>query len=79
VPENLTSILTLSIVKSMHTAISLKIFCQLYPVATPEQPNCLRLKKSRSRRRLTPDLQRVSFYRITDFLTTAAALSLYYS
>jgi len=79
VPENLTGTLTLSIIKSMHNAIPFIIFRRLYSVATPEHPKRLRLKKLRSRRRLPFDLQRVSFYIVTDFLyhscTTKLALS----
>jgi hypothetical protein len=68
VPENLTGTLISSINKSMHTAISLIIFCKLYSVATPGYLKCRRLKNSCSRRRLTPDLQRVSFYSVIEFL-----------
>ena len=59
-PEFPTGTLTLSILKSIHTAISFNIFQKLYSVATPAHLECLQLKKSCSRCCTTPDLQRVS-------------------
>ena len=45
-------------------------------MATPEYPSCLRLKKHIRVVVLTPDLQRVSFYSITDFLSYSCTTEL---
>jgi len=66
VPEKIIGTLTSSIIKSVHTLISLTFSFELDSIATHVHPRCFRLKKSRSRRRLTPYLQRVSFYSGTD-------------
>jgi hypothetical protein len=60
--------LTLSILKSVHTLISLIFSYKLYSVATPGHPEPLLLENHVHIIALTPDLQRVSFYSVTDFL-----------
>ena len=67
-PENLIGTLTLSILKSAHTSISPIIFYKLCSVATPEHPEPLLLENHVRIVALTPDLQRVSFYSVIDFL-----------
>jgi hypothetical protein len=52
----------------MHTLISLIIFNKLCSVATPRHPEPLLLENHVRIVALTPDLQRVSFYSIIDFL-----------
>jgi hypothetical protein len=68
VPEKIIDTLTSSILKSEHNAIYFITFCKLYSVATPEHPKCLQLEKFRLYHRPMTDLQRVSFYRVPDFL-----------
>jgi hypothetical protein len=79
-PENIISTLTLSILKYVHTLISLIYFYEFIPVATPGHPEPLLLENHGYIIALTPDLQRVSYYNITDFLyhssTTELLLSL---
>lgn len=72
-PEKLAGTLTLSIIKSIHTAISLIIFYKLYSVATREHPNYLQLVCVIA---LAPDLQRVSIYKVTDFLYCSCTIKL---
>ena len=60
--------LTLSILKTCHTLISSIIFWKLYSVATPGYPKPLLLENHVRIVTLTPDLQRVSFYSVIDFL-----------
>jgi len=60
--------LILSILKFVHTLISPIIFCKLYSVATPGYPEPLLLENHVHIVALTPNLQRVSFYSIIDFL-----------
>ena len=52
----------------MHTSISPIFSYKLYPVATPGHPKLLLLENHVCIIALTPDLQRVSFYSVTDFL-----------
>jgi hypothetical protein len=72
--------LTLSFLKFVHTLISPIIFYKLYSVATPEHSKPLLLKNHVRIVAFTPDLQRVSFYSITEFLyhssTTEPIISL---
>ena len=74
-PEKLTGTLTSSIIKSMHNAISLIIFCRLHSV-TPQHPSCLRLKNHVRVVALMIDLQRVYFYVVTDFLSYSCTTKL---
>jgi hypothetical protein len=60
----------------MYTVISFIIFCNLYSIATPEHPNCLRLKNYVRVVALTPDLQSVSFYNAIDFLSYSCTTEL---
>jgi hypothetical protein len=66
--------------KSLHTLISPIIFYKLYSVATPGHPEPLLLESHVHIVALTPNLQRVSFYSVTEFLhhssTTKLILSL---
>jgi hypothetical protein len=59
---------TLSILKSVHTSISPIIFYKLCSVATPGQPEPLRLENYVRIVALMPDPQRVFFYSVTEFL-----------
>jgi hypothetical protein len=72
--------LTLSILKSVHTSMSLIIFYKLCSMATPAHLKPLLLENHVCIVALTPDLQRVSFYSVTEFLyhssTTELILSL---
>jgi hypothetical protein len=68
VPEKMIGTLTSSILKSVHTLISPIFSYALYSVATPGHPEPLPLENHVRIIALTPDLQRVSFYSITDFL-----------
>jgi hypothetical protein len=52
----------------MHTLISPIFSDKLYSVATPGHPEPLLLENHVRIIALTPDLQRVSFYSITNFL-----------
>jgi hypothetical protein len=80
VPEKIISTLTSSILKSVHTSISLIFSYKLCSVATPGHPEPLLLENHVRIVAFTPDLQRVSSYSITDFLyhssTTELLLSL---
>jgi hypothetical protein len=80
VPEKIIGTLTLSILKSMHTSIPPIMFYKLHSVATLGHPKTLLLEYHVRIVALTPDLQRVSFYSITEFLhhssTTELILSL---
>jgi hypothetical protein len=60
--------LTLSILKSVHTSISPIFFYKLCSMATPGHPEPLLLENHVRIVALTLDLQRVSFYSVTDFL-----------
>jgi hypothetical protein len=60
--------LTLSILKSVHTSISPIIFYKLCSVATPRHLEPLPLENHVRIVALTSDLQRVSFYSVTEFL-----------
>jgi len=60
--------LTLSILKSVHISISLIFSYKLYSVATPRHTKPLLLENHVHIVALTPDLQRVSFYSVIDFL-----------
>jgi hypothetical protein len=60
--------LTLSILKSMHTLISPLIFYKLCSVATPKHLKPLLLENHVRIVAFTPNLQRVSFYSVIDFL-----------
>jgi hypothetical protein len=60
--------LTLSILKSVHTLISPIFSYKLDSLATPGYPKPLPLENHVRIIALTPDLQRVSFYSIIDFL-----------
>ena len=72
--------LTSSILKSVYTSISPIFSYKLYSVATPGHPEPLPLENHIHIIALTPDLKRVSFYSIIDFLyhssTTKLILSL---
>jgi hypothetical protein len=80
VPENIIDTLTSRILKSVHTSISLIFSYKLYSVATLRHLEPFLLENHSRIVALTPDLQRVSFYNITDFLyyssTTELILSL---
>jgi len=80
VPKNMIGALTLSILKSVHTLISIVMFNKLCSVATPRHPKPLLLENRVRIVALTPDLQRVSFCSATKFLhhssTTEFILSL---
>jgi hypothetical protein len=58
--------LTSSILKSVHTIVSPIIFYNLYYMATPDYPKCLRLQNHVGIVTFKPDLQRVSFGSIID-------------
>jgi hypothetical protein len=60
--------LTLSIFKSVYTLISPIFPYKLYSVATPRHLEPLLLENHVRIIALTPDLQRVSFYSLIDFL-----------
>src|SRR5579862_3434981 len=60
--------LTSSILKYVHTSISPIFSYKLYSVATPGRPEPLLVENYVRIIALTPDLQRVFFYSITDFL-----------
>jgi hypothetical protein len=68
------------ILKSVHTSTSPIFSYKLYSVATPGHLEPLLLENHVRIIALTPDLQRVSFYSVTDFLyyssTTELILSL---
>ncbi len=66
--EKMTGTLTLSILKSVHTLISPIIFYKLCSVATPRYPKPLLLENHVRIVALTPNLQRVSFNNVTEFL-----------
>ena len=66
-PEKIIGTLTLSILKSVHTLISPIFSYKLCSVATPGHPKLL-LENHVHIVAITPDLQRVSFYIITDVL-----------
>jgi len=68
VPEKMIGTLTSSILKSVHTSISLIFSYKLYSVATPGHPEPLLLENHIRIIALIPDLQRVSFYSVIDFL-----------
>jgi hypothetical protein len=80
VPEKIIGTLTLSILKSVHTLISPIFSYNLYSVATPGHPKPFLLENYGRIVALTPDLQRISFYSVIDFLyhssTTEFILSL---
>ena len=67
-PEKLIGTLTSNILKSAHTLISPISFYKLYSVATPGHREPLPLENQVRIIALTPDLQRVSFYSVTEFL-----------
>jgi len=60
--------LTLNILKSVHTLIPPIIFYKLSSVATPRHPEPLPLENHVHIVAFTPNLQRVSFYRVVEFL-----------
>jgi hypothetical protein len=68
VPKKIIGTLTLNILKSVHTLISPIIFYKLCFIATPGYPEPLLLENHVRIVALTPDLQRVSFYSVIDFL-----------
>jgi hypothetical protein len=68
VPKKMMGTLTLSILKSVHTLISPIIFNKLCSVAILGHLAPLLLENHVRIVALTPDLQRVSFYSIIDFL-----------
>jgi hypothetical protein len=68
VPKNMIGTLTLSILKFLHTLISIIMFNKLCSVASPRHPKPLPLENHVRIIALTPDLQRVSFYSVTEFL-----------
>jgi hypothetical protein len=68
VPEKITGTLALSILKSIYTLIPPVIFYKLYSVAIAGHLKPLSLENHVYIIALTPDLQRVSFYSIIDFL-----------
>ena len=67
-PEKMIGTLTSSILKSGHILISPLLFYKLYSMATPRHSNPLLLKNHVYIVAIISDLQRVSFYSITDFL-----------
>jgi len=67
VPEKMIGILTLSILKSVHTLISLIFSYKLYSMATPGHFKPLLLENHVRIIALTLNSQRVSFYNIIDF------------
>jgi hypothetical protein len=76
VPEKMIGTLTSSILKSVHTLMSPISFYKLYSVATPEHLELLLLENHVRIITLTPDLQRVSFYTITDFFHHSSSIEL---
>src|SRR6266536_2221524 len=68
VPEKMIGTLPSRILKSVHTSISPIFFYKLCSVATLGHPELLLLENHVRIVALTPDLQRVSFYSVTDFL-----------
>ena len=52
----------------MHTLLSPIIFYKLYTIATPGHPEPLLLENHVRIVAFTPDLRRVSFYSVIDFL-----------
>jgi hypothetical protein len=79
-PKKIIGTLTLSILKSIYTLISPIIFYKLCSIATPRHLKPLLLENHTYIVALTPNLQRVSFYNIIEFLyyssTTELILSL---
>jgi hypothetical protein len=75
-PEKIIGTLTSSILKSVHTLISPIFSYKLYSVATPGHPKPLPLENHVRIIALTPDLQRVSFYSIIDFLNHSSTIKL---
>jgi len=80
VPEKMIGTLTSSLLKSVHTSISPIFSYKLCSVATPGHPKPLSLQNHVRIVTLTPDLQRMSFCSVIDFLyhssTTELLLSL---
>jgi hypothetical protein len=68
VPEKIIGTLTSSILKSVHTSISPIFSYKLCSVATPGHPKPFPLENHVRIVALMPDLQRVSFYSVIDFL-----------
>jgi hypothetical protein len=75
-PEKMIGTLTSSILKSMHTSISPIFSYKLCSVATPGHPEPFLLENHSRIVALTPDLQRVSFYSVIDFLHYSSATEL---
>ena len=67
-PEKIIGTLTSSILKSVYISISLIFSYKLYSVTTSGHPEPLSLENHVRIIALTPDLQRVAFYSVTDFL-----------
>jgi hypothetical protein len=76
VPEKIIGTLNSSISKSVHALISPIFSYKLHFVATPGHPKPLLLENHVRIVALTPDLQRVSFYSITDFLSHSSTTEL---
>jgi hypothetical protein len=68
IPKKIISTLTLSILKFVYTLISLIIFNKLFSIAILGHFTPLLLENHIRIVALTPNLQRVSFYSIIDFL-----------
>ena len=67
-PKKIIGTSTLSILKSVYILISPIIFYKLYSVATYRYPKPLSLENHIYIIVLTSNLQRVSFYSVTEFL-----------
>jgi hypothetical protein len=76
VPEKMIGTLTSSILKSVHTSISPVFSYKLYSVATLGYLEPFPLENHVRIIALTPDLQRVSFYSVTEFLCHSSTTKL---
>ena len=68
-PEKIIGTLTSRILKSVHTSISLIIFCNLCSVAIPERPEPFSLGSHVRIVALMPDVLMVSFCSITSYFS----------
>jgi hypothetical protein len=79
VPEKTVGTLTSNILNSIHTLISLIFSYRLYSVTTPGYSESFFIRNHGCIIALTPNLQKVSFYRITDFLHYSFTTELIFS
>ena len=75
-PEKIIGTLTSSILKSLHTLMSLISFNKLSSVATPGHPKPLPLPNHLRIVALAPDLERVSIYSVIKFLYHSSTIKL---